>query len=66
METLMTLNNGKLAYSISDLPALTSLGRSFIYEEIKAGRLQTLKAGRRTLVMADDLNAWLQSYRKAA
>lgn len=53
--------NGKLAYSIADLPAIVSLGRSYIYEEIKAGRLRTIKAGRRTLVLVDDLQAWLLS-----
>ena len=27
--------SGKLAYSIAELPAITSLGRSHIYEEIR-------------------------------
>ena len=53
--------NEKLAYSIAELPAIVSLGRSHIYEEIRAGRLRTVKAGRRTLVLADDLRAWLRS-----
>ena len=53
--------NGKLAYSIAELPAIVSLGRSHIYEEIRSGRLRTIKAGRRTLVLAEDLRAWLQS-----
>ena len=52
---------GKLAYSIADLPSLISLGRSHIYEEIRAGRLRTVKAGRRTLVLAEDLRTWLLS-----
>jgi excisionase family DNA binding protein len=53
--------NGKLAYSIADLPVVVSLGRSHIYEKIRAGRLRTVKAGRRTLVLAEDLQAWLRS-----
>ena len=56
--------SGKLAYSIAELPAITSLGRSHIYEEIKAGRLRTVKAGRRTLVLAGDLQTWLLSLAK--
>jgi excisionase family DNA binding protein len=52
---------GKLAYAIADLPELVSLGRSHLYEEIRAGRLRTVKAGRRTLVLAEDLRAWLLS-----
>ena len=51
--------NGKFAYSIAELPELVSLGRSHIYEEIRAGRLRTIKAGRRTLVLAQDLREWL-------
>jgi excisionase family DNA binding protein len=53
--------SGKFAFSIADLPGLVSLSRSHIYEEIRAGRLRTVKAGRRTLVLAEDLRAWLQS-----
>ncbi len=53
--------NGKLAYSIAELPELISLGRSQIYEEIRAGRLRTVKSGRRTLVLAEDLRSWLLS-----
>jgi excisionase family DNA binding protein len=52
---------GKLAYSIAELPELISLGRSQIYEEIRAGRLRTVKSGRRTLVLAEDLRSWLLS-----
>lgn len=53
--------NGKLAYSIAELPAIISVGRSHLYEEIRAGRLRTVKVGRRTLVLADDLQAWLRA-----
>ena len=49
----------KLAYSIDDVTKLTGVGRSFIYEAIKAGNLSIRKAGRRTLIFDADLNAWL-------
>ncbi len=49
----------KLAYSIADVTKLTGVGRSFIYDEIKAGRLHIRKAGRRTLIFNADLQAWL-------
>lgn len=51
----------KIAYSIVDVTDLTGLGRSFIYEAIKAGNLSIRKAGRRTLIFEADLNAWLAS-----
>ncbi len=51
----------KLAHSIDDVTKLTGVGRSFIYEAIKAGNLSIRKAGRRTLIFDADLNAWLAS-----
>jgi excisionase family DNA binding protein len=49
----------KLAYSIAELASAAGVGRSFIYEEIKSGRLKLKKAGRRSLVMEEDARAWL-------
>jgi excisionase family DNA binding protein len=58
----MALNRREqLAYSIQDVTKLTGLGRSYIYEEIRIGRLRIRKAGRRSLVIADDLKARLAS-----
>jgi hypothetical protein len=51
----------KLAYSIHDVAKLTGLGRSLLFEEIRAGHLLVKKAGRRTLVLHADLGAWLTS-----
>ena len=39
----------KLAHSIAEFAQLSGLGRSFLYEQIKAGNLPVRKAGRRTL-----------------
>lgn len=49
----------KLVYSIADVTDLTGLGRSFVYEQIKAGSLIMRKAGRRSLIFDEDLRAWL-------
>ena len=54
---------GKLAYGIADAVQATSVGRSFLYEEIKAKRLKVFKVGTRTLIAADDLTDWLATYR---
>jgi hypothetical protein len=51
----------KLAFSIAELVEVSNLGRSFIYEEIKAGHLVARKAGRRTLVLHEDAESWLTS-----
>ncbi len=51
----------QFAYSIPDVSRKTSIGRTAIYEEIKAGRLKARKAGRRTVILDPDLRAWLAS-----
>jgi hypothetical protein len=56
----------KLAYSIAELTEISGVGRSFLYEEIKAGRLIVTKAGRRSLVLHGDAMAWLTSLPKTS
>jgi|GEM_PF-630137 len=51
----------KLAYSIDDITKQVGIGRSFLFEEIKAGRLLVKKAGRRTLVSDAALQEWLSN-----
>ena len=55
----------RLAYSVNQAVGATSVGRSLLYEEIRAGRLKTFKVGARTLIDANDLRAWLDTYRSA-
>jgi hypothetical protein len=54
----------KLAYSISKLSEMSGVGRSFLYEEIKARRLIVTKADRRSIVLHGDAPAWLSSLPK--
>ena len=61
-----TDNATRLAYGINQASEATSVGRSLLYEEIKAGKLKIFKVGSRTLIAADDLSAWLDSHRKEA
>jgi excisionase family DNA binding protein len=51
----------KRAYSIADFCSRYGVGRTTTYEEIKAGRLRIVKAGRRTLVTADAAESWLKN-----
>jgi excisionase family DNA binding protein len=59
-EIIMVLS--RLAYSISEACALTSVGRTTLYAAIKSGDLKTHKVGRRTLITAKELVAWLDSH----
>jgi len=56
----------KLAYSIAELGKMAGVGRSFLYEEVKAGHLILTKAGRRSIVLHDDAIAWLTALPKLA
>lgn len=50
---------GRFAYSIEDLCNDGPFGRSFIYEEIRTGRLIARKARGRTIILPSDLEAYL-------
>jgi hypothetical protein len=49
------------AYDMRSFCAAYGISRSFAYVEIKAGRLKTLKAGRRTLISRQAADDWLNS-----
>ena len=49
----------KLACSISETAEVSGVGRTTIYEEIKAGRLIACKVGDRTIIQRADREAWL-------
>ena len=50
----------KAAYSIAEFCELVSLGRSRVFEEIRDKRLRIVKVGRRTLIPAVEVTAWLE------
>jgi excisionase family DNA binding protein len=60
MATMSDLKTPKIAYGINEVAELTSLGRSTIYEEIRAKRLKAIKVRRRRIVTFEALTAWLQ------
>ena len=49
----------KLAFSIEEAMAATSIGRTKLYEDINSGLLRARKHGRKTLILAEDLAAYL-------
>jgi excisionase family DNA binding protein len=50
-----------VAYSITATCKLTGLGRTTIYASIKTGKLVARKVGRRTIVLYDDIKAFLEA-----
>ena len=47
------------AYTIDEAVLVSGVGRTSIYEVIKKGELRAVKRGRRTLILADDLDRFL-------
>jgi excisionase family DNA binding protein len=61
-------NNGDLlmeaekrALSVNEFCRRYGVGRTTAYAEIKAGRLNVVKSGKRTLVPADEAESWLSN-----
>jgi excisionase family DNA binding protein len=50
-----------LAYSVEETLAKLGIGRDKLYKIIKAKQLPARKLGKRTLILASDLNVFVES-----
>jgi excisionase family DNA binding protein len=50
----------RLAYSIEEAAEAAATGKTALYEALNSGELTARKRGRRTLILAADLRAWLE------
>ncbi len=57
--------NNRLAYSVEECAALTSISKAMLRKEIKAGRLKVKRAGRRVLILKSDFMDYLNSEENA-
>ncbi len=51
----------RLTLTVKEALTVTGIGRSKFYEEVGAGRIKVIKAGRRVLVPVEALRAWLKA-----
>jgi len=54
------LLEGALAFSIDGFCRACSLGRSFVYEAVRDGKLRTVKHGKRRIILRSDAEAFLR------
>jgi excisionase family DNA binding protein len=52
----------ELAISIDETAHRSGLGKTAIYEAVNCGDLPLRKAGRRSLILVTDLEAWINSW----
>jgi excisionase family DNA binding protein len=63
----MSKSNPKLAanfqtvYSVADVCRIVTCGKTTVYAAINARALKARKIGRRTIILDEDLRAWLNS-----
>ena len=51
----------RIAVTVANATAIAGIGRTKLYEEIRAGKLRTRKAGRLTLILVEDLEAYVRA-----
>jgi excisionase family DNA binding protein len=52
--------DGPLAFSVAEACSAARIGRTSLYQAIRAGELRALKRGRRTIILANDLRRYLE------
>ena len=49
-----------VAYSVSDILRMVGISRTTFYQLVKSGEIKVRKVGKRSIILSEDLEAWLQ------
>ena len=63
-ENVTSMQDKKIAYSVRELSELVGICERKIHYEIKEGRLNIARIGRRVLVRASEVDRWLDEAEK--
>ena len=55
------MDNQPIMLGILEAAALAGVSRSFLYERLASGEIESRKAGRRRLVLTASLNQWISN-----
>jgi len=55
-------DDARLAYTIKEACRKIGISRSTLYQAMSSKRLRAVKSGRRTLILATDLQRWMDSW----
>jgi excisionase family DNA binding protein len=53
--------NERSAFTVGEIAARTGLGRTYLYDEMRDGRLKYKMAGKRRIITPDQERAWLEA-----
>jgi excisionase family DNA binding protein len=56
----------KRAFSVPEAAKAAGVGRTTLFEAIRSRQIVARKVGSRTIILMDDLNAWLNSLPKTS
>jgi excisionase family DNA binding protein len=60
-ESILRPTMDRLAFTVAEAAALSSLGQTSLYKAIRQGRLRIRKYGMRTIIMRTDLASFLEN-----
>ena len=59
----MTNTSAKIMYSVPEFVFTSGLCRSYVYQMMNSGEIESVKVGKRRLIPAESVHAWMEKVR---